>query len=105
MKTLIPALAAIVILLSSTLSCSHGNGNGSTDADSTVHRFPDTLRVVTLYSPASYFIYRGQEMGYDYELVTALAVDKGLTLRVDIAPSLSRAVEMSIFCKDLLNCN
>ena len=94
MKTLIPALAAIVILLSSTLSCSHGNGNGSTDADSTVHRFPDTLRVVTLYSPASYFIYRGQEMGYDYELVTALAVDKGLTLRVDIAPSLSRAVEM-----------
>ena len=94
MKTLIPALAAIVILLSSTLSCSHGNVNGSTDADSTVHRFPDTLRVVTLYSPASYFIYRGQEMGYDYELVTALAVDKGLTLRVDIAPSLSRAVEM-----------
>lgn len=33
-------------------------------------------------------------MGYDYELVTALAVDKGLTLKVDIAPSLSRAIEM-----------
>lgn len=94
MKTLIPALTAIVILFATTLSCRHGNGTEATDSNSGEHRFPDTLRVVTLYSPASYFMYRGQEMGYDYELVTALAIDKGLTLRVDIAPSLSRAVEM-----------
>ena len=94
MKTILPALAAIFILLTATVSCRHGGGSDGSDTDSASHRFPDTLRVVTLYSPASYFIYRGQEMGYDYELVTALAVDKGLTLRVDIAPSLSRAVEM-----------
>ena len=33
-------------------------------------------------------------MGYDYELITAIAIDRGLTLKVNIAPSLSRAIEM-----------
>jgi len=83
------------MLLMSAISCTSGRSNGNdTRSNASTHRFPDTLRVVTLYSPASYFIYKGQEMGYDYELVTALAVDKGLTLKVDIAPSLSRAIEM-----------
>ena len=62
--------------------------------ETTFHKIPDTLHVVTLYSPASYFIYKGQEMGYDYELITAIAIDRGLTLKVNIAPSLSRAIEM-----------
>ncbi|MDE6187315.1 MAG: transglycosylase SLT domain-containing protein, partial [Duncaniella sp.] len=38
--------------------------------------------------------YKGQEMGYDYELVTALAADKNLALKMKIAPTLSRAIEM-----------
>lgn len=80
-----------------TTSC--GNSSKGSDADSeksftASHNFPDTLKVVTLYSPEAYFIYRGQEMGYDYELVTALAVDKDLALKLDVAPSLSRAIEM-----------
>jgi len=58
------------------------------------HHFPDTLRVATLYSPEAYFIYRGQEMGYDYELVTALAIEKDLTIKMEIAPSLPRALEL-----------
>ena len=33
-------------------------------------------------------------MGYDYELVTSLAVDKDIALKIEIAPTLSRAVEM-----------
>lgn len=33
-------------------------------------------------------------MGYDYDLVTSLCADKGMTLQLDIAPSLSAAVEM-----------
>ncbi|MDE6062800.1 MAG: transporter substrate-binding domain-containing protein, partial [Duncaniella sp.] len=33
-------------------------------------------------------------MGYDYELVTALAADKEIALKMEIAPSLSRAIEM-----------
>lgn len=33
------------------------------------HNLPDTLRVATLYSPASFFIYKGAPMGYEYERV------------------------------------
>lgn len=85
LSVLLPAIA--------TISCGR-SGNRETVSETGSHAMPDTLRVVTLYSPASYFIYRGQEMGYDYELVTALAVDKDLILKVDVAPSLQRAVEM-----------
>lgn len=81
----------VVTLMLSAMGCRR-TSTETEEPDS--HRIPDTLRVVTLYSPASYFIYRGQEMGYDYELVTALAVDKNLTLKVEVAPSLQRAVEM-----------
>ncbi|MCM1075849.1 MAG: transporter substrate-binding domain-containing protein [Bacteroides sp.] len=90
-------LHALLVLLSYSLACSCGSNStaGHDDGtDSVVHKLPDTLRVATLYSPEAYFIYRGQEMGYDYELVTALAADKDLTLRMEIAPSLSRAIEM-----------
>lgn len=91
--TLLPALLLVLTILAGTLSCGRNESSGHRSGDET-HKVPDTLRVVTLYSPASYFIYRGQEMGYDYELITALAVDRGLTLKVNIAPSLSRAIEM-----------
>ena len=42
--------------------CASNHSADSADAD---HTLPDTLRVATLYSPTSYFLYRDQEMGYD----------------------------------------
>lgn len=57
-------------------------------------RIPDTLRVATLYSPTSYFIFRDEEMGYDYSLVRSFAQSKGVTLELEVVPALSRAVEM-----------
>lgn len=93
--SVLPIILIATMLLISAIGCRRDRNVSDRSAMTTQsHKFPDTLRVVTLYSPASYFIYRGQEMGYDYELVTALAVDKGLTLKVSIAPSLSRAIEM-----------
>ena len=95
-RSLILHLTAALTLISaacSLYSCANA-GPGKSGHETSVHEIPDTLHVVTLYSPTSYFIYRGQEMGYDYELITAIAVDRGLTLKVNIAPSLSRAIEM-----------
>lgn len=88
--------ALTVFSLCSLLFACGGNGksNGDKESDSPGHKLPDTLRVATLYSPEAYFIYKGQEMGYDYELVTALAADKNLALKMKIAPTLSRAIEM-----------
>ncbi len=93
-----PLLTLLILMLLPLLTlvdCKGSTGNSTASDDSNgEHRWPDTLRVATLYSPQSYFIYRGQEMGYDYELVTALAVDKDMVLKFDIAPSLSRAIEL-----------
>lgn len=74
--------------------CSRGASDTADDYDSLRHRLPDTLRVGTLYSPTSYFIYRQEPMGYDYDMVSRFAADKGMHLSLRIAPSLSRAVEM-----------
>ncbi|MCM1522480.1 MAG: transporter substrate-binding domain-containing protein [Muribaculaceae bacterium] len=86
------AIAATASVLISLSSC--GWKGSDTNAGGGNHKFPDTLRVATLYSPESYFIYRGQEMGYDYELVTTMAADKGISVKLEVAPSLSRAIEM-----------
>lgn len=79
-----------VITAAVMASCTGREGT----VDNPTHQVPDTLRVVTLYSPESYFIYRGQEMGYDYELITTLAAEQNRKIKVEIAPSLQRAVEM-----------
>ena len=81
-----------------TAGCGGGHSESGADCDSvpdsTGAGFPDTLRVATLYSPASYFIYRDEEMGYDYALVSEFAADKGMELDIEIATSLSAALEM-----------
>lgn len=57
-------------------------------------QLPDTLKVATLYSPTSYFIYREEPMGLDYSLVSRLADDKSMILDLVVAPSLASMVEM-----------
>ena len=95
MKRGIFSVLAALSLTSMLFSCGGNSDKTASDNQSDeTHKFPDTLRVATLYSPEAYFIYRGQEMGYDFELVTALAADKDMILKMEIAPSLSRAVEM-----------
>lgn len=69
-------------------SCGHP---GSTVDD---HALPDTLKVVTLYGPTSYFIYRGEPMGYDYTLVDSLVRQKNMVLDLKVAKSLTTAVAM-----------
>ncbi len=55
---------------------------------------PDTIRVATLYSPTSYFIYRDEPMGYDYSLLKQMAADKGMEVQLVVAPSLQKMIEM-----------
>lgn len=74
--------------------CSQKSGNDAEKAAQCIGVYPDTLRVATLYSPLSYFIYRDEAMGYDYELLKKFSEDKGVPFELIVAPSLSRAVEM-----------
>lgn len=90
----IPILLALVTAILTFQSCGSRSSRSEEGRDSITIPFPDTLKVVTLYSPSSYFIYKEQEMGYDYDLIQRLASDKGVSLQLEVAPSLTRAVEM-----------
>lgn len=89
-KIIFVAVSAMALLIMT--GCGH-TSRTATDAD-TIRRLPDTLRVGTLYSPISFFIYRGDSLGYDYDLVRQLAADKGMAIDLKIAPSMNRMIEM-----------
>ena len=48
---------------------------------------------MTLYSSTSYFIYRGQEMGFQYELSEQFAKSLGLKLRIEVANSVDEMIQ------------
>jgi len=50
------------------------------------------LVVLTLYSSTSYFNYRGQEMGFQYELSKQFAQSLGLKLRIEVAKNIPELV-------------
>ncbi|MCC8154926.1 MAG: transglycosylase SLT domain-containing protein [Tannerellaceae bacterium] len=52
------------------------------------------LRAVTLYSSTSYFEYRSEAMGYEYDLIKNFAKSLGLTLNLVVAENELRLVEM-----------
>lgn len=52
------------------------------------------LVVLTLYSSTTYFNYRGQEMGYQYELSQQFANELGVKLRIKTARTPIQLVEM-----------
>jgi len=45
-----------------------------------------TLRIITRNSPASYFLWRGELMGYEYDLMKKFADRQGLRLEIQVAP-------------------
>ena len=53
-----------------------------------------TLRAITYYGSTSYFLYRGQPMGYEYELASRMAEDMGLDLEIIVAEDLDKEIEM-----------
>ena len=56
----------------------------------------DTLKAITTYSATSYFLYRGQPMGYEYELASKLAEDLGVELEMVIAKDINEIFNMLV---------
>lgn len=52
------------------------------------------LKVITSYGANSYFIYRGQPMGYEYELLERLADDLGVELEIVVTRDMDNIVYM-----------
>lgn len=93
-----PSALAILFSILIMLAAACGGKKEHTVPDTVTpekaHRLPDTLRVATLYSPTSYFLYRDQEMGYDYSLVSQFAREKGMELKLTVAPSMQEMIEL-----------
>jgi membrane-bound lytic murein transglycosylase F len=53
-----------------------------------------TLRVLTRNNAVSFYLYKGNRDGFDYELIKAFARSRGLTLEVVLAPSYSDLIPM-----------
>lgn len=52
------------------------------------------IRAITSYSPISYFIYRGQPMGYEYELLNVFAERHDLEVEMIVARNLNEMINM-----------
>lgn len=64
-----------------------------------VYDFPEIkqkkeITVLTLFGSMSYFIYKGENMGYEYELLKDFADTNGLSLNLKIAPNVNKLQEM-----------
>lgn len=71
------------------------SGNGPTrPADQRACTMPDTLRVGTLYSPTSFFIYRGDSLGIDLDMARSLAAHLNLPMTLSVGRSLPQLVAM-----------
>lgn len=49
----------------------------------------DTLRVITMYGPISYFLYRNNQMGYEFELAQKLCSSLQVNLQLLLAPDMN----------------
>ena len=86
-------IPAIALTLGMLLPACRGQktAHEESDWDKTL---PDTLKVGTLYSALSYFIYKGEPMGYDYDLVEQFGRDKGVAIDIVVAHSLPSLLAM-----------
>ena len=88
-----PALHGLwLMLVTLVLSCLTGcNSRKAAPPPAAVHddlqQIKDSgeLVVLTLYSSTTYFIYRGEDMGFQYELSKQFAESLGVKLRVEVA--------------------
>ena len=52
------------------------------------------LRAITIFSPTSYFLYKGQPMGFEYDLLTLLAKHLDLELEIVVADDMNELFTM-----------
>ena len=76
----------ILLLLCCIAGCRGGHPAEKEEADD-LQQIKDSgeLVVLTLYSSTSYFIYRGQDMGFQYELADQFTRSLGVKLKIKVA--------------------
>ena len=96
MRKIIPLL---ILAFAITLSINNCWKQDKPTSFSTIHdlqQIKDSgrLTVITLYSSTTYVIYRGESMGFQYELAEQFADELGVALEVKIAPNVQEMQRM-----------
>jgi len=52
------------------------------------------LKAIAIYNSTNYFLYRGEPMGFEFELLSQLAEDLGLELKIIVAENLDELFDM-----------
>jgi membrane-bound lytic murein transglycosylase F len=97
-----------ILILLSLISCQKQQKNGAENIFETLNPFVENsvdrdledikedgvLRALVVYSSTSYFLYRGQTMGFEYELLTQLAKHLNLKLEIIVSNNLDNQFEV-----------
>ena len=95
--------ALILFSLTSIVSCNKSDKKGVSKTTNKIEPIEydlkdivesGVLRVITSYSPTGYFIYRGQTMGFEYELFKRLADHLEVQLEVVLARNVDSVIPM-----------
>jgi membrane-bound lytic murein transglycosylase F len=96
-KFLLKCLRVVILFLSLVLltTCHRNSGEKVVRGlDLEQIRQRGTLIAVTDYSPMNYFIYRGQPLGYQYELLQEFANSMGIKIELVVSKDLDNTVKM-----------
>lgn len=91
-------VVALLIVALAVVSCKNETVTVVTSPQEVVDDFEiikqnDTLRVITLSSSTSYFMYRGEDRGYEYELIRHFADDNDLKIELIIADNYTQMLQ------------
>ncbi|MEG2126435.1 MAG: transglycosylase SLT domain-containing protein [Bacteroides sp.] len=88
------SLLPLLCLLLCVFACRSRHGAGEEESSHDLAQIKDSgeLVVLTLYSSTSYFIYRGQDMGFQYELSEQFAKSLGVKLRIEVAKNVPELI-------------
>ncbi|MBR3951861.1 MAG: transporter substrate-binding domain-containing protein [Bacteroidaceae bacterium] len=94
--SIIHTIIGITIAATCIAMCSCGNSQSgkqhNNDLDTIIAQ--GELRVLTISGSTSYFFYKGEEMGYEYEVIKRFADDMGLKLQVIVAHNVAQLTKM-----------
>lgn len=84
-----------ILLLCCIMGCRRNQSVAAEEPKDDLQQIKDSgeLVVLTLYSSTSYFIYRGQDMGFQYELSEQFAQSLGVKLRIEVAKNVHELIE------------
>lgn len=84
-----------LLLCTSVIGCKNSGHHESTEATSFHEQLLDSnkLTVLTMYSSTTYFNYRGQDMGFQYELCEQFAKHLNVSLEIKVAKSVQEMTD------------